>query len=113
MLDTCRRISSIEVIWLLSRGFGSPSTSHRIFGFRVARARFFFVLWPATQRIASYVLLYENQVSPSWKYGSMEMRGGWKTRSSPAHFPAGVYAEKMKERKSDIYSKINRAGIIK
>jgi hypothetical protein len=34
---------------------------------------------PATQRIASYVLLYENQVSPSWKYGSMEMRGGWKT----------------------------------
>jgi hypothetical protein len=44
MLDTCRRMSSIEVVKLVSRGFGRPSTSHRIFGFRVARARFFLVL---------------------------------------------------------------------
>jgi hypothetical protein len=44
MLDTCRRMSSIEVVRLVSRGFGRPSTSHRIFGFRVARARFFLVL---------------------------------------------------------------------
>src|SRR3954467_4920074 len=44
ILDTCRRISSIEVLALLSRGLGRPSTSQRIFGFRVARARFFLVL---------------------------------------------------------------------
>ena len=44
MFDTCRRMSSIEVIELVSRGLGRPSTSQRIFGFRVARARFFLVL---------------------------------------------------------------------
>lgn len=44
MFDTCRRMSSIEVVRLVSRGLGRPSTSHRIFGFRVARARFFLVL---------------------------------------------------------------------
>jgi hypothetical protein len=42
MLDTCRRMSSIEVFALL-RGLGRPSTSQRIFGFRVALARFFLV----------------------------------------------------------------------
>ena len=31
MLDACRRISSIEVVKLVSRGLGGPSTSHRIF----------------------------------------------------------------------------------
>ena len=44
MFETCRRMSSIEVVRLESRGFGRPSTSHLIFGFRVARARFFLVL---------------------------------------------------------------------
>ena len=44
MFDTCWRMSSIEVVRLVSRGPGRPSTSHRIFGFRVARARFFLVL---------------------------------------------------------------------
>ena len=45
MFDTCRRMSSIEVVRLVSGGLGRPSTSHRIFGFRVARARFFHVLF--------------------------------------------------------------------
>ena len=44
MFETCRRMSSIEVVGLVSRGFERPSTCHRIFGFRVARARFFLVL---------------------------------------------------------------------
>jgi hypothetical protein len=44
MFDTCRRISSIEVVRLVSIGPGRPSTSHRIFGFRVARARLFLIL---------------------------------------------------------------------
>ena len=44
MFDTCRRMSSMDVVRLVSRGPGRPSTSHLIFGFRVARARFFLVL---------------------------------------------------------------------
>ena len=40
MFDTCRRMSSIEVVRLGSRGPGRPSTSHRTLGFRVVRARF-------------------------------------------------------------------------
>lgn len=44
MFDTCRRMSSIEVARSVSSGFGRPRTSHRIFGFRAARARFFLVL---------------------------------------------------------------------
>ena len=44
MFDTCLRMSSIEVVRLVSRGLGRPSTSHLIFGFLVARARFFLVL---------------------------------------------------------------------
>ena len=44
IFDTWRRMSSIEIVRLDSRGLGRPSTSHRIFGFRVARARLFLVL---------------------------------------------------------------------
>ena len=44
MFDTCWRMSSIEVVRLGSRGLGRPSTSHLIFGFLVALARFFLVL---------------------------------------------------------------------
>lgn len=43
--DTCRRMSSIEVVSLASRGSGRPSTSQRILGFRVDCTRVLFSLF--------------------------------------------------------------------
>ena len=58
VLDTCRRISSIEVLRLLSE-LGRRSTSQRIFGFRVSPVHDSFSFCRlAIQRIASYMLLY-------------------------------------------------------
>jgi hypothetical protein len=75
MLDACRRISSIEVVKLVSRGLGRPSTSHRIFGFRVARARFFLVL-SARHPVDSFIRapFIEPGIS-NVGTRSMEMRG--------------------------------------
>lgn len=74
ILDTCRRMSSIEVLVLL-RGLGRPSTSQRIFGFRVARARFFLVLsarHPEDSFIhAPYIILGVSIV----EYHSIEIEG--------------------------------------
>ena len=68
MFDTCRRMSSIEVVRLGSRGLGRPRTSHRIFGFRVARARFFLVL-SARHPVDSFISApyIWNQASPMWE----------------------------------------------
>jgi len=41
MPDTCWRMSFIEVVALVPSAPGRPSTSHRTFGLRAARARFF------------------------------------------------------------------------
>lgn len=67
MFDTCLRMSSIEVVRLVSRGPGRPSTSHRIFGFRVARARFFLVL-SARHPVDSFIgAPLSNLASPTWE----------------------------------------------
>jgi hypothetical protein len=68
MFDTCKRMSSIEVVTLVSRGPGRPSTSHLIFGFRVARARFFLVL-SARHPVDSFISapLYMKPTSPTWE----------------------------------------------
>src|SRR5512138_3102948 len=89
MLDTCRRMSSIEVVRLVSRGLERPRTSHLIFGFRVARARFFLVLsarHPEDSFIRAPCL--ERGISNVGKH-SMEMRGvGQKCQNLPIHLPA-------------------------
>jgi len=89
MLDACRRISSIEVVKLVSRGLGRPSTSHRIFGFRVARARFFLVL-SARHPVDSFIRapFIEPGISNVGKR-SMEMRGSDRISTSSVHLPAG------------------------
>ena len=102
MFDTCRRMSSIEVVRLVSRGPGRPSTSHRIFGFRVARARFFFVLsarHPVDNFISapSYI---EPSISTVGKR-SMEMRGSDRNAEIiPSIFLPGIHAQNMTERMS-------------
>ena len=114
MLDACRRISSIEVVKLVSRGLGRPSTSHRIFGFRVARARFFLVL-SARHPVDSFIRapFIEPGISNVGNR-SMEMRGSDRnTNIIPSIFLPGVYAQNMMEHMSNIYNTINRAEIIK
>jgi len=72
MFDTCSRMSSIEVVRLGSSGPGRPSTSHLIFGFRVARARFFLVL-SARHPVDSFISapLYMEPTSPTLGESSM------------------------------------------
>lgn len=88
MFDTCRRMSSIEVVRLVSRGPGRPSTSHRILGFRVARARFFLVL-SARHPVDSFMVL----LCRPWHLQRESMRDGdegvgLKGRDHSAHLPA-------------------------
>jgi hypothetical protein len=114
MFDTCRRMSSIEVVRVVSRGPGRPSTSHRIFGFRVARARFFLVL-SARHPVDSFInapLL--NLASPTWGKCSMEMRGSDRNADIiPSIFLAGIHAQNMMERMSSTsYSRTKRAETI-
>ena len=76
MFDTCRRMSSMEVVRLVSSGLGRPNTSHLIFGFLVARARFFLVL-SARHPVDSFIgapLYSEPGISNMDTY-SKEMRG--------------------------------------
>ena len=90
MFDTCRRMSSIEVVRLVSRGLGRPSTSHRIFGFRVARARFFLVL-SARHPVDSFISapLY---IEPSISKRGIPLDGddgvGQKSRNQCVHLSA-------------------------
>jgi len=102
MFDTCRRMSSIEVVRLVSRGLGRPSTSHRIFGFRVARARFFFVL-SARHPVDSFISA-PSYIEPSISNvgnRSMEMRGSDRNAEIiPSIFLSGIHAQKMTERMS-------------
>ena len=95
MLDTCRRMSSIEVVKLVSRGFGRPSTSHRIFGFRVARARFFLVLSARhpVDRFIHAPLFIEPGVSNVGKR-LMEMRG---SDGNTTFHPSSCQASKRRE----------------
>jgi hypothetical protein len=109
MLDTCRRMSSIEVVRLAARGPGRPSTSHRIFGFRVARARFFLVL-SARHPADSFIRapLIELGISNVGNR-SKEMRGSDGTATiTPSIFPRAVYVRKVMERMSSFYYKRNR-----
>lgn len=102
MFDTCRRMSSIEAVRLVSRGLGRPSTSHRIFGFRVARARFFFVL-SARHPVDSFISApsyIEPSISNVGKR-SMEMRGSDRNAEIiPSIFLPGIHVQKMTERMS-------------
>ena len=96
MFDTCRRMSSIEVVRLASSGFGRPSISHRIFGFRVARARFFLVL-SARHPVDSFICapFIEPGISNVGKKRSMEMRGSdGNTKNIPSILLPSVYAQK-------------------
>lgn len=101
MFDTCRRMSSIEVVRLVSSGLGRPSTSHRIFGFRVARARFFLVL-SALHPVDSFICA-PSYIAPSLQRGkrTMEMRGSDRNADIiPSIFLLGIHAQKMTERMS-------------
>ena len=102
MFDTCRRMSSIEVVRLVSRGLERPSTSHRIFGFRVARARFFLVL-SARHPVDSFIRapLYIEPSISNVENRSMEMRGSDRNAEIiPSIFLLGIHAQKMMERMS-------------
>ena len=102
MFDTCRRMSSIEVVRLVSRGLGRPSTSHRIFGFRVARARFFLVL-SARHPVDSFISapLYTEPSISNVENRSLEMRGSDRNAEIvPSIFLPGIHAQNMMERMS-------------
>jgi len=102
MFDTCRRMSSIEVVRLVSSGLGRPSTSHRIFGFRVARARFFLVL-SARHPVDSFISapLYTEPSISNVKNRSLEMRGSDRNAEIvPSIFLPRIHAQNMMERMS-------------
>lgn len=91
ILDTCRRMSSIEVVRLVSRGPGRPSTSHLIFGFRVARARFFLVL-SARHPVDSFISapLYRTWHPQRGKTFAGDEGAGSKCQNHSVHHSAGV-----------------------
>ncbi len=99
MFDTCRRMSSIEVVRLVSRGPGRPSTSHLIFGFRVARARFFLVL-SARHPVDSFISapLYMEPTSPTWEKVQCIEGIRKKCRNHCFHLSAGIHVQNMMER---------------
>jgi hypothetical protein len=102
MFDTCRRMSSIEVVRLVSRGLGRPSTSHRIFSFRVARARFFLVL-SDRHPVDSFIRapLYIEPIISNVGKRSMEMKGSDRNAEIiPSIFLPGIHAQNMMERMS-------------
>jgi len=102
IFDTCRRMSSIEVVRLVPRGLGRPSTSHRIFGFRVARAWFFLVL-SARHPVDSFIkapLCIAPSISNVGKR-SLEMRGSDRNAEIiPSIFLPGIQAQNMMDRMS-------------
>jgi hypothetical protein len=111
MFDTCRRMSSIEVVRLVSRGLGRPSTSHLIFGFRVARARFFLVL-SARHPVDSFISapLYIAPGISNVGKRSLEMRGSDRNAEIiPSIFLPGIHAQNMMERMSRTSQRMNRA----
>ena len=94
MFDTCLRMSSIEVVRLVSMGFGRPSTSHRIFGFRVARARFFLVL-SARHPVDSFISAPLEPGISNVEKRSMEMKGSDRNTK----FIPSIFRQASKRRK--------------
>jgi len=103
-------MSSIEVVRLVSRGPGRPSTSHRIFGFLVARARFFLVL-SARHPVDSFITysLIEPGVSKRESLFNGDADIGMKDKNHSIHLRAMVQAQEIMERLSNFYCKIDRA----